>query len=90
MLTTDELLAVGFTLSGAAGAVALLAEGANQRIKRWIGGVTLLCAIVIAGFYLLIKTGSHHLSDELVKYAELMSYSVAAFLSFCSEIVAES
>jgi len=87
-LTNEELLAVAFALSGAAGVDALTSSGPLVRTQRAIGGITLLIAFALAAFYIIIRTGSHHLTPAFIGDMELILYGLAVILSFFSEIVA--
>lgn len=88
VLTTKELLVVGFTLSGAAGVDALTATGRFPSIRHGLGSFTILFTMFLVGFYWMVETKTHNFSDELIASLELISYVLAAFLSFFSELLA--
>jgi hypothetical protein len=85
---TEELLAVGLTLAGAAGVEAFAAPPPFQPIRRGIGLTTILVAMTCVGLYVLFKIGGQNLSREFVKQIELIAFCSAAILSLFSVLVA--
>jgi hypothetical protein len=89
VVTTEELLAVAFALSGAAGVGALRSSGPLRRLQTAVGSLTIFSAFAAVALYLVFKTHSYHIDREVVGNVELISFGLTVALSALSEFIAD-
>jgi peptidoglycan hydrolase-like protein with peptidoglycan-binding domain len=92
ILTTEELLAVAFTLSGASGINALTASSPSRSFrfrKIVVGSITVFSAFTTVTLYLVFKSHTHHVSEVFVGHLEAMLFFLTVILAAASEIVAK-
>jgi hypothetical protein len=84
ILSSEELLTVAFTLSGAA-AVNTFVSTEKNIWKFALGAVTILMTLVTIVGYVLFRGHLTHLPHDLVVSTTQVLYCVMAFLSFLCE-----
>jgi hypothetical protein len=85
-VATEELLAVAFTLSGAAAVDALVNSG-RRAPGLIVGGITLLLTFFTVAAYVLIKIHATHLSPEDTIFWVQRFYLSTVIMSFFCECI---
>ena len=89
VLSTEELLTVAFTLSGAA-AVDILVDSRESVWKFFLGIITFLMTLVTMVGYVLFKGHLTHLTHDTIVTTVQFLYLATALLAFACEISCEA
>ena len=89
VLSTEELLTVAFTLSGAA-AVDILVDSRESVWKFFLSIITLLMTLVTMGGYVLFKGQLTHLTHDTIVTTVQCLYLATALLAFLCEFSSEA
>ncbi len=89
--STEDLLAIAFTLAAAAAADVLIPKE-NQSIGEWrilSGSITIVFAIFTATMYVVLKTHSYHIPDGQIILGTQVVYGLSMFCSLVCEVLSE-